>query len=72
MSLWNRKRWWLVTGSAAVGIALLSVLLTSLFGAGTSGPATTAPDITLTTTDGEFRLSDRRDHVLLLYFSFPG
>lgn len=40
------------------------------------GPAragkTQAPDITLATAEGEFRLSQQRGKVLLLYFSFPG
>ncbi len=31
-----------------------------------------APDVTLNTVDGEFRLSQHRGKVLLLYFSFPG
>ena len=35
-------------------------------------PVKSAPDITLTTTDGRFLLSELREKVVLLYFSFPG
>jgi hypothetical protein len=31
-----------------------------------------APDLTLATLDGGFRLSEQRGKVVLLYFSFPG
>ena len=31
-----------------------------------------APDLVLSTTTGELRLSEQRGKVLLLYFSFPG
>ena len=77
--IWERRKWWFV-GAAAVGaIALLAVLTPML-----SGPdipeiagqefrtSETAPDMTLVTLDGEFRLSENRGKVLLLYFSFPG
>ncbi len=31
-----------------------------------------APDITLKTENGDFRLADQKGKVLVLYFSFPG
>jgi len=32
----------------------------------------TAPDVALATFQGEFRLSQHRGEVIVLYFSFPG
>ena len=58
-----------------VGIILVSVLASGSF---TKEPsentpaAQLAPDITLSTAGGEFRLSQQKGKVLLLYFSFPG
>ncbi len=71
-SLWSRGKWWFITSAVAAAIALLFVLSTSLSGSKTSEPGITAPDVTLATLDGEFRLSDQQGDVLLLYFSFPG
>ena len=77
--IWERRKWWFV-GAAAVGAIVLLAVLTSIL----SGPDTpeitgqefglseTAPDMTLVTLDGEFRLSENRGKVVLLYFSFPG
>ena len=74
--VWRRGKWWFIGGGIAGAIALL-VALTFAF----SGPEITgqefglgeaAPDITLTTLNGDFRLSENRGEVLLLYFSFPG
>ena len=31
-----------------------------------------APDITLATTEGDFRISEQRGSVVVLYYSFPG
>lgn len=55
---------------------ILGILAYGLFGTGLSGgtiaAGKTAPDVTLNTANGEFRLSEQRGKVLLLYFSFPG
>ena len=77
--LWQRGKWWLVGGGLAAGLALL-VALTFAFGGPERpeitgeelGLANAAPDMTLATLDGVFRLSENRGEVLLLYFSFPG
>ncbi len=56
-------------------LLLVSVLLHSTITDLLGGPRAAgepAPDITLNTSDGEFRLSQQRGKVLLLYFSFPG
>ncbi len=57
-------------------IFIVGILATSLFAGHMVGnsraSAEPAPDITLNTADGEFRLSQQRGKVLLLYFSFPG
>ena len=37
-----------------------------------SDEAELAPDMTLATLDGEFKLSENRGDIVLLYFSFPG
>jgi len=42
----------------------------SLGGAWAAGEP--APDITLKTENGDFRLADQKGKVLVLYFSFPG
>jgi hypothetical protein len=31
-----------------------------------------APDITLATTEGDYRISEQRGSVVVLYYSFPG
>ena len=72
----NRKSLWFIGAGLTTAIALL-VALTFAF----SGPqaqeselglANLAPDMTLATLDGEFRLSENQGDVLVLYFSFPG
>ena len=82
LDLWQRRKWWFVGGGFAGAMALLTALTFAL-----SGPEATdrtvdvgaapvsadaAPDMTLATLDGDFRLSENRGEVLLLYFSFPG
>jgi len=39
---------------------------------GSRGAGEPAPDVTLNTANGEFRLFEQRGKVLVLYFSFPG
>ncbi len=80
--VWQRWKWWFTGGGVAGLIALLAALTFALSGpeatermadAGAARvSAETAPDVTLATLDGEFRLSENRGEVLLLYFSFPG
>ncbi|MFQ5829185.1 MAG: hypothetical protein ACE5JD_08525 [Candidatus Methylomirabilia bacterium] len=54
--------------AVVVAYALLPTAL--LAASGTAGKP--APDITVRTADGEFRLSEHRGKVLVLFFSFPG
>ena len=77
--LWRRGKWWFVGGGIAGAIALLPALTFGLSGperpeitSQELGLAQSAPDVTLTTLDGSFQLSENRGEVLLLYFSFPG
>ena len=73
--LWRRRKWWFLGGASAAGMTLLVALTLAL-----SGPEATeltvelgaAPDVVLATLDGDFRVSENRGEVLLLYFSFPG
>lgn len=67
---WRR---WLCGGlllAMLVGIGAYGLL-----GYGTGGVqagGAPAPDATLVTADGEFRLAAARGTILVLYFSFPG
>ena len=77
--LWRRGKWWFIGGGIAGAIALLVAVTFALSGPARPevtgeelGLAEAAPDMTLTTLDGDFRLSENRGEVLLLYFSFPG
>lgn len=61
----------------AGGLAFIVGLLAyGLFATGAGGAAQAsgepAPDVSLGTANGEFRLSQNRGKVLVLYFSFPG
>ena len=72
-----RQVWLLLTGGGALalGVILYSLFASGILGSGSAPEkvsADVAPDITLATADGEFRLSEQRGEVLLLYFSFPG
>ena len=76
---WQRAKWWFVGGGLAAGLALLVALTFAIGGPERPeitgqelGSAKAAPDMTLATLDGNFRLSENRGEVLLLYFSFPG
>ena len=53
------------------GIVAYGLFVTDLLG-GSRAAAEPAPDVTLNTANGEFRLSQQKGKVLLLYFSFPG
>ncbi|MFQ5851900.1 MAG: hypothetical protein ACE5JU_15120 [Candidatus Binatia bacterium] len=70
---WTRKKRFFRDASL---VLIMGIMAYSLFASdlhGGSGPAgEPAPDVTLNTVDGEFRLSQQRGKVLLLYFSFPG
>ena len=80
--LWQRRRWWFIVGGVAGAMALLAALTFALSGPEATertvdvGPAPVsaelAADMTLATLDGDFRLSENRGEVMLLYFSFPG
>ncbi|MFB3120951.1 MAG: hypothetical protein ACE10H_02020 [Candidatus Binatia bacterium] len=54
-----------------VGLVAYGLFVTDLLG-GSRAAGEPAPDVTLNTANGEFRLSQQRGKVLLLYFSFPG
>lgn len=54
-----------------VWLVAYGLFATDLLG-GSRAAGEPAPDVTLNTVDGEFRLSQQRGKVLLLYFSFPG
>jgi len=51
-------------------VASAAFVTGSLAGAWAAGEP--APDITLKTENGDFRLADQKGKVLVLYFSFPG
>ena len=53
------------------GVVVYSLFATGLMG-GQTANAELAPDVTLTTAEGQVRLSDLRGQPVLLYFSFPG
>ena len=75
-TIWRRGKWWFVGVGGAGAIALLLVLTYAFSGPPAReseiGLANAAPAITLATKDGDFRVSEQRGEVLLLYFSFPG
>lgn len=54
-----------------VGLVAYGLFVTDLLG-GSRAAGEPAPDVTLNTANGEFRLSQQKGKVLLLYFSFPG
>ncbi|MFQ5852500.1 MAG: hypothetical protein ACE5JU_18215 [Candidatus Binatia bacterium] len=64
------KRW---TGSLLFIAVIVAhnIFVTDLLGS-PAAVGEPAPDVTLNTANGEFRLSQQRGKVLLLYFSFPG
>ncbi|MFQ5812190.1 MAG: hypothetical protein ACE5I2_03215 [Anaerolineae bacterium] len=70
----RKRRGWLVTLAGALFI--LVVIGVSLFSTGLLGSqeasAELAPDLTLATLEGNFRLSQERGNVAVLYFSFVG
>lgn len=53
------------------GVLAYALLPTAVL-AGSGAIGRPAPDITVLTADGEFRLSQERGKVVVLYFSFPG
>ena len=53
------------------GIMAYGLFITDLLG-GSRAAGEPAPDVAVNTAMGEFRLSQQRGKVLLLYFSFPG
>lgn len=70
----RRGRGWLVALAGALFI--LVVIGVSLFSTGLLGSqeavAEQAPDLALATLQGDFRLSQERGNVVVLYFSFVG
>jgi len=67
---WRRLFW---AGSVALllGLVAYGLVATGLPG-GSKAAGGLAPDVRLNTADGEFRLSQQRGKVVVLYFSFPG
>ncbi|OGA45479.1 MAG: hypothetical protein A3G24_10515 [Betaproteobacteria bacterium RIFCSPLOWO2_12_FULL_62_13] len=54
-----------------IGLALSGVFTTLPAGAAsTAGEA--VPNVTLSTSNGDFRLSQQKGRVLILFFTFPG
>ncbi len=67
----RQRQWWLVAAGAVLVIALALVLSAGQPGS-QEAAADLAPDLTLTTLQGDFRLSEKRGDILALYFSFVG
>jgi hypothetical protein len=57
--------------ASIVGLLAWGLFATDMGGIGQLA-AEPAPDVTVSTANGEFRLSHQRGKVLVLYFSFPG
>ncbi len=68
-----KRRHFLWAGSLVFIAAIVAygLFATDLLG-GSRAAGEPPPEVTLNTVDGEFRLSQERGKVLLLYFSFPG
>jgi len=69
--------WLLLSATFLLGIGAAAACGSSAGGdeggsGGQSNATPLAPDIILSTSEGEFRLSDHTGDVTLLYFSFPG
>lgn len=67
----RRRLWW----AAAVGMLLLFgwlVFANRLPVGQSQTSAEPAPELTLTTAHGEYRLSEQKGEVVALYFSFVG
>lgn len=67
---------WLLLVVAALAAGVISYSFLSTGGrdesVGGTVQARVAPDITLASSTGPFRLADHRGEVMVLYFSFPG
>lgn len=68
------NRWLVLWAGGAVCILGLFgyVLFAAGWLGGSQAAADLAPDLTFSTPNGEFRLSEQRGKVVVLYFSFPG
>lgn len=62
---------WTWTMVFIVGIVTQHLIASDLLGS-SAAIGRPAPDVTLNTTTGGFRLSEQRGKVLVLYFSFAG
>ncbi len=68
----GRKRFfWAGSLVLIAAIVAYGFFATDLLG-GSGAAGEPAPDVTLYTVDGKFRLSQQRGKVILLYFSCPG
>ena len=67
----RRRLWWAAAGGLILFVAwqVVSNPLPSSQGQSVAG---LAPDITLTTRQGDYRLSERKGNLVALYFSFIG
>ncbi len=75
----NKRLIWAGVLGLVLVIAVSGIFVSGLLGGSRKGDVTAgsptaalAPDIALTTVDGDFLLSEQRGRVTLLYFSFPG
>jgi len=60
-------------GSLAFVVGLLAYgLFATDVGGAAQAAGEPAPDVTVSTANGEFRLSHQKGKILVLYFSFPG
>lgn len=68
----RRRLLWVASMAFIVGLGAYAFFATTDFLPGAKAAGEAAPDITLGTEKGGFRLSEQKGKVLVLYFSFPG
>lgn len=67
----SRRLVWAGSLTFIVGLLAYGLFATDVGGAAQAA-GQPAPDVSMSTANGEFRLSQQRGKVLVLYFSFPG
>lgn len=63
---------WLTRSGVIKGITIPMLALGFLGYINAFGVSNIAPDVSLDTLQGKYRLSDHRGETLILFFSFPG